>query len=83
MHKILATLIVLFLFIQVSAQEQKMVDKIIGVVGDNIILMSDIESQLQQAKSQGEKINDEIKCAIFDQALLEKFFLAKETTYRI
>ena len=41
MHKILATLIVLFLFIQVSAQEQKMVDKIIGVVGDNIILMSD------------------------------------------
>jgi peptidyl-prolyl cis-trans isomerase SurA len=77
MHKILATLIVLFLFIQVSAQEQKMVDKIIGVVGDNIILMSDIESQLQQAKSQGEKINDEIKCAIFDQALLEKFFLAQ------
>ncbi len=77
MHKILATLIVLFLFIQVSAQEQKIVDKIIGVVGDNIILMSDIESQLQQAKSQGEKINDEIKCAIFDQALLEKFFLAQ------
>jgi peptidyl-prolyl cis-trans isomerase SurA len=77
MHKIIATLIVLFLFIQVSAQEQKMVDKIIGVVGDNIILMSDIESQLQQAKSQGEKINDEIKCAIFDQALLEKFFLAQ------
>ena len=77
MHKILATLIVLFLFIQVSAQEQKMVDKIIGVVGDNIILMSDIESQLQPDKSQGEKINDEIKCAIFDQALLEKFFLAQ------
>ena len=77
MHKILSIIICLLFTGVLTAQESVMVDKIIGVVGDNIIMMSDIESQLQQARSQGEKINDDVKCAIFDQALLEKFFLAQ------
>ena len=33
--------------------------------------------QIQQAKAQGEVINDRLRCTIFDQLLLEKFFLAQ------
>ena len=78
MQKIIIAIVgVLMLTLGVKAQEKVIVDKIIGVVGDNIIMLSDIESQLQQAKSQGEPINDDVKCLIFDQSLLEKFFLAQ------
>lgn len=57
--------------------QNKMLDKVIGVVGDNIILLSDIEVQIQQAKAQGELVSERSRCLVFDQLILEKFFLAQ------
>lgn len=77
MKKSISIVIVLLLFTQFVFAQKKMVDKVVGVVGDNIILLSDIEVQMQQAKAQGELVNDRMRCLIFDQLILEKFFLAQ------
>jgi peptidyl-prolyl cis-trans isomerase SurA len=76
MKKIVSIIFCFFVLLPLFAQP-KMVDKVVGVVGDNIILLSDVEVQIQQAKAQGEVINDRLRCTIFDQLLLEKFFLAQ------
>jgi peptidyl-prolyl cis-trans isomerase SurA len=76
MKKIVSIIFCLFVLLPLFAQP-KMIDKVVGVVGDNIILLSDVEVQIQQAKAQGEVINDRLRCTIFDQLLLEKFFLAQ------
>jgi peptidyl-prolyl cis-trans isomerase SurA len=76
MKKIVSIIFCFFVLLPLFAQP-KMVDKVVGVVGDNIILLSDVEVQIQQAKAQGEVISDRLRCTIFDQLLLEKFFLAQ------
>lgn len=76
MKKIGSILLSILSSIALFSQPQ-MVDKVVGVVGDNIILLSDIEVQLQQAKAQGEVINENLRCSIFDQLILDKFFLAQ------
>ena len=54
------------------------IDKVIAVVGDNIILHSEMEAQYQQmiAQNQGE-ISPDMRCTIFDNLLLERLFLAQ------
>ena len=46
-----------------------------AVVGNNIILRSDIEKQYNQALAQGESATDDLKCAVFDQLLLQKLMI--------
>ncbi len=55
------------------------VDKVLAVVGDNIILHSDVEAQYQQmaAQSQGQPLPDDTRCMIFDNLLLDKLFLSQ------
>ena len=60
-------------FVSLSGQE-KIIDEIVAIVGERIILASDIEVQYQQAKAQGMEDNGDLKCQIIDQLLLEKMF---------
>ncbi len=55
------------------------IDKVLAVVGDNIILQSDVESQYQQmiAQNQGQEISGSERCLIFDNLLLDKLFLSQ------
>ncbi len=48
------------------------VDKIIGIVGDKIILFSDLEIQYRQYLSQGLEGNEDLKCKMLDQMFKEK-----------
>lgn len=54
-------------------------DKVLAVVGDNIILLSDVEAQYQQmvTQQQGAEVPLDAKCMIFDNLLLEKLFLSQ------
>ena len=65
-----------FLFgAQIAAQEM-MVDHIIGIVGNNVILLSDIENQYLQFRVQGYTGDAErMKCQIFEDLLMQKLFL--------
>ena len=58
----------------VSAQESA--DKIIAVVGKNrIILQSDLEMQVGQAKQQDPNFKDSMKCIILQQMILQKLLM--------
>ncbi len=59
----------------VKAQEGKVIDKIIAIVGNNIILYSDIETQYGQYIQQGNNADETVKCAILEQMLLNKLLL--------
>ncbi len=64
----------------VSLQAQKtLVDKVVAVVGDNIILQSDIEAQYQQmvGNNQGQALPPDGRCVVFDNLLLDKLFLSQ------
>ncbi len=63
-------------FVPLNAQQ--LVDKILAVVGDNIILKSDIEIQYQQMLAQKQITEgDESRCQLLDQQMLDKLFLAQ------
>ncbi|MEI7803500.1 MAG: peptidylprolyl isomerase [Bacteroidota bacterium] len=65
----------LFLF---SASAQKVVDKIVGVVNDKVILLSDIEAQyLQYVQEYGANTPANLKCELLDQAMTQKLLLAQ------
>lgn len=59
-----------------QAQPQKVVaDKIIGVVGDRIILQSDIKNSISDMVRQGATVPENADCLILDQALTSKLLM--------
>lgn len=56
-------------------EERMLVDRIEGIVGDKIILHSDIELQYQQMKLEGTDMPGDFKCAILNQMLAQKMLL--------
>lgn len=72
--KLFFSSILLLLFALVSSAQPKKVlaDKIVGVVGDRIILKSDIENSIEDAKRQGQEIPADANCYIMQQALIRK-----------
>lgn len=55
--------------------EAKTIDGIIGVVGDEIILRSDLENQKIQAVAQGMTLSKNPDCSVFEDLLYEKLLL--------
>ncbi|MBA2746507.1 MAG: peptidylprolyl isomerase [Flavisolibacter sp.] len=58
------------------AQPQKIVaDKIVGIVGDRIILLSDISNALADIQRQGGTIPPNAECQVMEQALVSKVLM--------
>lgn len=53
------------------------IDQIVGVVGDNIIMQSELEVEFSQLKKEFPHASDTFKCEILKQRLTEKVLLAK------
>jgi len=53
-------------------QESRVIDKVVAVVGSNIILQSEIEMQYAQYLAQGNKADEDFKCYILQQQLTQK-----------
>jgi len=51
------------------------IDHVVGVVGNNAILLSDIENMYMQAMFEGVKDNGYLKCSIFEDLLLQKLLI--------
>lgn len=64
-------------FLNLMAQEEAVVvDKVVAVVGNNIVKLSDIENQYLQAKTQGLLSSQgDLKCDVFEELLTQKLFL--------
>lgn len=52
-----------------------MIDEVVWVVGDEAILLSDVESQYRVMQGQGERINGDPYCVIPEQIAIQKLFL--------
>ncbi len=59
----------------VTAQSEQIIDQVAAVIGNKILLKSEIESQYQQIVEQGNTPSDELKCRITDQLLINKLLL--------
>jgi peptidyl-prolyl cis-trans isomerase SurA len=60
-----------------KAQTGAIVDQIAGVVGDNIILQSEIEVEFEQLKKEQAGVRDSFKCEVMRSKLIEKLMLCK------
>jgi peptidyl-prolyl cis-trans isomerase SurA len=58
-----------------QASDTLLVDKVLAIVGDNIVLLSDIELQYAQLSAERLDMPVEFKCEILEQMLTQKLFL--------
>src|SRR6478672_2608104 len=77
MRKLILALSGLFAFAAGAlAQPQKVVaDKIVGIVGDRIILYSDIQNAIADIARQGGTLPENAQCSILEQALVSKVLM--------
>jgi peptidyl-prolyl cis-trans isomerase SurA len=60
------------IFIASFARAQKVLDKVVGVVGSSIILQSDIESTYAQYVFQGAQVTPALKCQLLQNLVTQK-----------
>jgi len=76
MKKLLLSLLGIVSFTVALAQPQKIVaDKILAIVGDKIILHSDIENAVSDIRRQGGQVPENAECMILEQALVSKVLM--------
>lgn len=59
-------------FCTLQAQQKELVDKIVARVGDEFILMSDVEEQYATTKDQRGTVPENYRCMVMDQMLVAK-----------
>ena len=76
-HWIIIALLFLALPMMAQNRQPQVVDKVVAVVGKNIILQSDIENQYMQYRLQGmtEGTGKEVRARILEELLLQKLML--------
>ncbi len=60
-----------------SAQHGKILEEIVAVVGENVILKSDLETEYLQAKESMEFYEGDLKCEVLNQLIIQKLYLHK------
>ncbi|MES2690057.1 MAG: peptidylprolyl isomerase [Bacteroidota bacterium] len=77
-HLIGCFLLVFGLMHQLQAQQQgQIIDEIAAIVGDNIIMQSEIEVEFQQLQKDIGTLNDSARCAIMRQKIVERMLMAQ------
>ena len=76
--KICTTLALLAIIFTTSQAQDNSIDKIIAVVGDQVVLKSDVENRFLQYKAQGYQAGTvDLKSEIFEDLLIEKLMIAQ------
>ena len=65
------------LFAIYSISQEKVIDQVIAVVGKNIVLQSELESQYLQYLNSDQPVESNTKCKLFEQILYQKLLLAQ------
>ena len=63
------------LLLSFSSNAQHTIDKIVAQVGDNIILLSDIQGQKIQAIQAGVEVTPKMDCQILEELMFQKLLL--------
>lgn len=79
MYRISIILLLTFVFItnSLKAQNDSIIDNVIAVVGNEIILKSEVEEQLMQMKARGIYGGGNERCNIFEQLLFQKLLITQ------
>ncbi|MEO8582412.1 MAG: peptidylprolyl isomerase [Flavitalea sp.] len=72
MKKIIALIAVCVSVTSLSAQHKVIADKIIGIVGDKVILQSEITNAVNDLTRQGTQVPPNVECYIMEQQLISK-----------
>ncbi len=64
-----------FVFCSLALPAQQVLDDIVGVVGGHIILESEISLQLEQMSGQGYPLDDNSRCAVFEDYMFQKLLV--------
>jgi peptidyl-prolyl cis-trans isomerase SurA len=75
MKKLFSILAILACFCQSAWSQHELIDKVVAKIGDEYILLSEIEEQFASAKDQKATLPDNYRCMIFDQILVNKLIL--------
>ena len=59
-------------FVSLHAQQKELVDKIVARVGDEFVLLSDVEEQYATTKDQRGTVPENYRCMVMDQMLVAK-----------
>lgn len=60
-----------------GSSDGEVIDRIIAQVGENIILLSDIEAQKMQAKNENIKVDDQTECYMLEELLYQNILLTQ------
>lgn len=75
------TICVIFIFFFptiIFGQDKVMVDQVVAIVGDKIVLQSDVENQVLQFVAQGYKsLGGNIKCEVLEELLAQRLLLTQ------
>ncbi|HUQ97017.1 MAG TPA: hypothetical protein VM010_05080, partial [Chitinophagaceae bacterium] len=75
MKRISLFVLLLLIFSNSHAQQKIVADKIVGIVGDRIILQSDIKNAVADMARQGTALPDNAECLVLEQALTSKMLM--------
>ena len=75
MKKIFLLFILAFSVIQLSSAQRELMDKVVAKVGDEYLLLSEVEEQFSAAKEQKPGMPDNYRCMVLDQMLVNKLLL--------
>ena len=76
-HTLVITLLILFFSAGINAQEEKIIDQVVAIVGQNIVLESNIENQYYQYRMQSGIIGGgtSVRCQMLENVLFQKLLL--------
>jgi len=78
MNKVFLLAITLLLAtVSLEAQERQILDKIIGIIDNQIVLQSEVEEQFRLMEAQQGTVPPEARCLIADQLFVQKLLLAQ------
>lgn len=67
--------LILFISLNSFSQSSKTIDKVVAQVGDNVVLLSDIQAQKIQALQAGVEITPELDCRILEDLMYQYLLL--------
>ena len=72
---VVSTVFLLLIFCN-GMKAQKLVESVAGIVGNEVIYLSDVENNIAQARSSGDRTPEEqLRCRMFEDLLVSKLFL--------
>lgn len=75
MNKTLFTFLLLFIGMSSFSQTEKVIDRIVAQLGDEIILLSDIQNRRLEILQEGGELTTQTDCQILEEMLFEKLLI--------